>query len=1182
MSINQMQSILSALPLPMMVARRADNQILFVNKQFAQLLETDPADLTGQINPGGFIDPADRQDLFRLLAEQGFVNEAEVRLMSRGGHEIWVLFSVHPIAYEEDAALLLSMTEITKQKQTEIMLAQRAREMETVSKVSAFATSILQIDELLQSIVDLTKEQFSLYHAHIYLLDKQGTQLKLASGAGNIGRQMVAEERIIPLAQEQSLVAQAARTGQGVIENDVNSNPAFLQHPLLPNTKAEMAVPMLVGEQLIGVLDVQADQIDYFTQESIEVQTTLAAQIGVAIQNAHSFEQNLKLFTEAEALLEITHKASHFLELDNILDEVLDKVLAATGFKIGLISIFNPQAEQLQLAAHRLPEPMVQSIVQGGLKGSLCDLVYNRKEAIVLTDLTQDAPVDVTGLIESGYHSYQGVPLESSGEVLGTLCLFHTDRLAKEDANPSFLTAIGQQIGNALQNSNLFQQAQLATQEAQQSEEVLRRSEAELSQALEIAKLGYWEFDVANDLFTFNDQFYAIFHTTAEAHGGYQLSSGYYAENFVYPDDMALVGGEIGLALNSTDQHYTRQLEHRILYADGGVGYISVNFNVERDEQGNILRFYGANQDITERKVAEEAMRRLTYAVDQSLDGTAVADLDGNLTFVNPAWAQMHGYTVAELIGSHLSIFHSPEQLEHEVAPANAHVMKTGESFQAEIGHMRKDGTLFPTLMSIGVLHDANGNPIGLSAACQDITERKAAELQLRENQERLAESNRISKLYPWEFDLATQMFTFIPEYFEFLGSSEKENGGLLISAQDYATKFVPPEEAAIVANEIGQAIATKDPNYSRNVETYNMTVDGRIIPVLVRFRIEKDQDGNTVKIIGANQDISEQKAAEEELRRSESELSQALEIAKLGYWEFDVANDLFHFNDQFYSLFHTTAKAHGGYQLSSGYYAENFVYPDDLGIVGEEIGKALNSTDRHYSRLIEHRILYADGGVGYITVNVNVERDEEGNLLRFYGANQDITDRKLAEEELRRSESELSQALEIAKLGYWEFDVANDLFTFNDQFYALFHTTAKAHGGYKISSAYYAQHFVYPDDMPLVGSEIEKALTSTDRYYTRLLEHRILYADGGVGYITVNVNVERDEEGNLLRFYGANQDISERKAAENKLQESQARLAEANRISKLYPWEFDLATQMFTFISEYFEFLGSSEKENG
>ena len=115
----------------------------------------------------------------------------------------------------------------------------------------------------------------------------------------------------------------------------------------------------------------------------------------------------------------------------------------------------------------------------------------------------------------------------------------------------------------------------------------MRRSEAELSQALHIAKLAYWEYDVEKDLFLFNDQFYSIFHTTAEQEGGYQLSSAQYAGKFVYPDDLPVVGSEIERALNSTDRHYSRDLEHRIQYADGGVGYISVNINIDRDEQGH-------------------------------------------------------------------------------------------------------------------------------------------------------------------------------------------------------------------------------------------------------------------------------------------------------------------------------------------------------------------------------------------------------------------------------------------------------------------------------------------------------------------------------------------------------------------------------------------------------------------
>jgi PAS domain S-box-containing protein len=276
-----------------------------------------------------------------------------------------------------------------------------------------------------------------------------------------------------------------------------------------------------------------------------------------------------------------------------------------------------------------------------------------------------------------------------------------------------------------------------------------------------------------------------------------------------------------------------------------------------------------------------------------------------------------------------------------------------------------------------------------------------------------------------------------------------------------------------------------------------------------------------------------------EEQRRSEAELSQALQISKLAYWEYDVEKDLFLFNDQFYAIFHTTADQQGGYQLSSAQYAGKFVYPDDLSMVGSEIERALNSTDRHYSRDLVHRIQYVDGGIGYISVNINIDRDEQGRILRYYGANQDITATKLAELAVRRSEAELSQALQIAKLAYWEYDVEKDLFLFNDQFYAIFHTTAEQEGGYQLSSAQYAGKFVYPDDLSMVGSEIERALNSTDRHYSRDLVHRIQYADGGVGYISVSINIDRDEQGHILRYYGANQDITERKRTEEELARS-------------------------------------------
>ncbi|MEN9563494.1 MAG: hypothetical protein RIR73_1738, partial [Chloroflexota bacterium] len=299
------------------------------------------------------------------------------------------------------------------------------------------------------------------------------------------------------------------------------------------------------------------------------------------------------------------------------------------------------------------------------------------------------------------------------------------------------------------------------------------------------------------------------------------------------------------------------------------------------------------------------------------------------------------------------------------------------------------------------------------------------------------------------------------------------------------------------------------------------------------RGKALRQPDGTAYRMAGSHSDITESKQVEELIRTNEARLAEALEIARLGNWEYDVEKDIFTFNDHFFSVFRTNVNEVGSYKLSSAEYAQRFVHPEDLPIVGVEIEKALNSKDRFYSVSLEHRIIFPDGTTGYISVSINVERDETGRVIRYYGANQDVTERKKAEEAIRTNEARLAEALEIARLGNWEYDVEKDIFNFNDHFYAIFKTTVEEVGGYQISSAQYAQKFVHPDDLPIVGAEIEKALSSKERFYTTSLEHRIIYIDGNIGYISVNINVERDENGKITRYYGANQDVTERKRNE-------------------------------------------------
>ena len=197
-------------------------------------------------------------------------------------------------------------------EQTQRALAEQERlasELETVAQVSTAASTILEVDELLQSVVDLAKTSFELYHAHIYLINETGKKLILKAGAGNIGRLMSLEGREIGI-NDDSIVSRAARTRLGVLENNVRRTVDFLPHPLLPDTKSEMALPMLVGGKIIGVLDLQSDKNDYFTEEDLNVQTTLAAQIAVAVENANQYAAQVQTATK---LREVDQLKSEFL-----------------------------------------------------------------------------------------------------------------------------------------------------------------------------------------------------------------------------------------------------------------------------------------------------------------------------------------------------------------------------------------------------------------------------------------------------------------------------------------------------------------------------------------------------------------------------------------------------------------------------------------------------------------------------------------------------------------------------------------------------------------------------------------------------------------------------------------------------------------------------------------------------
>ncbi|GAB4501410.1 MAG: hypothetical protein Fur0035_09520 [Anaerolineales bacterium] len=384
--------------------------------------------------------------------------------------------------------LTLALQNANLFKQTQKSAAQ----LQAVAEISTRISTILEVQPLLETAVRLTQRRFSLYHAHIFMLQNDQRTLKVEACGWQQGdvHEGTHGSREIDIQQPISIVARAARTRRPVIDNDVSQDPGWLPNPLLPDVRAEMAIPVFTGEALMGVLNVHSDQVNFFNEEDQAILSTLAAQIAGSIQNAQLYQKEQYRRQVADTLSDMARITGESLQLDEVVRRLLEQLPRLLTFGTAIIQLIEAQGKRRQIGGISYNQERLEEIhhpdnffLRPEHEDPLIHEIVVSRQPVILADTHNDPRWTVRPETEH-IRSWMGVPLLVGSAVIGVLILDSEQVNTYDAESGSLAQAVAAQAAVAIQNASLYAQAQQRAEEQALLNEVV----SSVSGSLELQK----------------------------------------------------------------------------------------------------------------------------------------------------------------------------------------------------------------------------------------------------------------------------------------------------------------------------------------------------------------------------------------------------------------------------------------------------------------------------------------------------------------------------------------------------------------------------------------------------------------------------------------------------------------------------------------------------------------------
>lgn len=340
----------------------------------------------------------------------------------------------------------------------------RARQLATSARVSQAASSILQISDLLPEMVDLIKEAFGYDHVQVFLLSEDGKNALLKASTGEAGRQLLAIGHKLEVGSR-SVIGTVTETGKPSIALDTaDARVIHKPNPYLPNTRSEMAIPLIAKGKVLGALDVQSNHPGAFTENDVRVLTILAEQLAVAIENASLFELSQRRSEEMAFLFTVAAESTAARELQEILQRVSELLLHQLDATLVAPYLFDEVNQVLRLGAFATTPDYAHLDPQQTIAleaGSPIARVTLNKMPVLMKDQSHGtqytAPLT---LLKSGIY----MPLITRDKFIGVLAV-ESNQPNKFDENTlNLLQALTGSLSAVIQNSRLLQDIQAANE----------------------------------------------------------------------------------------------------------------------------------------------------------------------------------------------------------------------------------------------------------------------------------------------------------------------------------------------------------------------------------------------------------------------------------------------------------------------------------------------------------------------------------------------------------------------------------------------------------------------------------------------------------------------------------------------------------------------------------------------